>query len=472
MDIRLRYNKLNLHLLLLSLIMVITLTGCAKNYYITAYNLQQRGNYIGAIENYDNYIARSRDGELLTAAIRNRSESYYRLGLRSMENGNYRLAIRFFYLANNEAADEKLIDSYLAIIERTDINSELNSVLDLTQNVGETFRHVPAINRLLYRRLEIIHEHLDDPEAIFHDFELLAETDKDEIYIDETRVILDHYMPFYINRAKDYPPDEAIVNLIKLLDFTGSKHDLIKTEIGALYFQKGDDHRIAGQFQNAQQFYNLAAEYDPSLQPRIADRLGLTVNQMIERGDTLLRERKIGEAIDIYQRTFAIIPDNPAAQRAITQANELRSNIEEGRRLFRGAQDLERQERYQEALRLYQQSYAKDRVQDTSEKIFLMTNLIAIEDNPEAFARKIITEYKGGMIVRNLQEIVSKLSETNRDSVNVSGWRVMLSTGANRYEIRYDITSPTENHYFIWQVNLLNRQLTPLNKISQEIMGE
>jgi len=453
------------------IIVILLTTGCTSNYFVTGESLQQRGNYVGAIENYDQFIARSDDGAMVTRALNNRSEAYYQLGLQAVERENYSLAIRFFYLANNEAADIKLIDSYLNIIDNSLREEKIDETLELCDFVINTYRHIPSIFEVIYQRLLIFHEYKEDHQAVLTNYKLLIEYDEDQDYLIHARTILDRYMPLYIEDTRNYNDEKALETLLSLLDHTLSYEDIIRKAIGSLYFRIADEHRNNARFQEAENHYNLAVAYDPVLQNQITERLNQTVNQMVAHGNHLVRERRIDEAIEIYNQTFAIIPGNQAALTAINNANALRQNIEEAERLFDQALEKERQERYNEALRLYQQSYNRDRVQRTSDKIFLMNNLIEIERNPEEFARKIITEYKNGLIVRNLNEITRRLrTEHNLEEVRISGWRINLSTGTHRYEIRYDITSRTDNYYFIWQVNLLNRQLTPLNRISSEIM--
>jgi hypothetical protein len=36
--------------------------------------------------------------------------------------------------------------------------------------------------------------------------------------------------------------------------------------------------------------------------------------------------------------------------------------------------------------------------------------------------------------------------------------------------VRYDILTPGENYYFIWQVDLLKQKVSPLNKLSEEVL--
>ena len=104
------------------------------------------------------------------------------------------------------------------------------------------------------------------------------------------------------------------------------------------------------------------------------------------------------------------------------------------------------------------------------EKIYLMNNLIRAEKNPKAFAESIIKEYKHGVIPARIRAMEKTLRDKYEDSVSASGWKVHYAIGDHKFEVRYDLLSPEENYYFAWHVNLKNRQITSLNKLSEQIL--
>ena len=57
-----------------------------------------------------------------------------------------------------------------------------------------------------------------------------------------------------------------------------------------------------------------------------------------------------------------------------------------------------------------------------------------------------------------------------KDMVEISGWRVMYSSGEYKYELRYDILTPKENYYYVWLVDLREKNISPLNKASEKLM--
>ena len=67
-------------------------------------------------------------------------------------------------------------------------------------------------------------------------------------------------------------------------------------------------------------------------------------------------------------------------------------------------------------------------------------------------------------------KIESLLIEQYGDRVDSSGWKVYYSIGEYKYEVRFDLLSPEDNYYYAWRVNLKTREITSLNKISEDMM--
>ena len=99
-----------------------------------------------------------------------------------------------------------------------------------------------------------------------------------------------------------------------------------------------------------------------------------------------------------------------------------------------------------------------------------MSNLIQAERNPKAFAEKIVKDFKKGIIPAGVNAVESSLVAQYGDQVSTSGWKVYYAIGEFKYEVRFDLLSPGENYYYAWRVNLKTRQITSLNKISEDMM--
>jgi len=97
--------------------------------------------------------------------------------------------------------------------------------------------------------------------------------------------------------------------------------------------------------------------------------------------------------------------------------------------------------------------------------------LIEANKNPSAFARRIITEYKGGLLTKRIQNQKQELLKRYKENeIQDSGWILMLSTGQYKYEARYDLLTPNETYLYVWQINLRDRSIIPLNKLSEALM--
>jgi tetratricopeptide (TPR) repeat protein len=263
---------------------------------------------------------------------------------------------------------------------------------------------------------------------------------------------------------------EVIDKLLYFEEYPNSYHKRIRSEVGTIYYEMGLVAEKQLKYFDAEKLFRLSSQYNPELEAQVTSELNGMVGKMINYGNNLLKERKVAEALKIYQLTFSILPDNPSAHNAIKIAEEKKASIEEAKAISLKAEQSEKDKKYQEAFNLYKQAYAKDPIKEYSDKVFTMESLIEIEKDAVGFARKIISSYNNGRITSSLRKIEETLRDNFGDDVNTSGWRIMLSTGTHRYEVRYDITSKGESFYFIWQVNLLTRQITPLNKESKEAM--
>jgi len=65
----------------------------------------------------------------------------------------------------------------------------------------------------------------------------------------------------------------------------------------------------------------------------------------------------------------------------------------------------------------------------------------------------------------------NELAKRNKEGeIRDSGWKILLSTGQFKYEARYDLLTPTETFLYIWQINLRDRSVIPLNKLSEALL--
>lgn len=464
---RIRFSSLLFLLMLLA-------TGCTTNYYISGYTLHQRGQYIGAIENYDQFIAKTKDGAMKTQVLSKRSEAYYSLGKNTMSRENYQLAIRFFYLANTYAADEKIADCYLHLADIEFAEGNVESTLRYYNYIIANYDQLPIISQVVFRRMQLNHQNYKVKELIWSDFLLLYDRYNDWDYIKKAIPIIDLYILDFVeeilSRREEYGDEDTIKMLYSLNYYPHSYGSNISDEIGLIYYSLGEEVEEKENFVAAVKFYNLAGDYNESLLSKIDEKLQQIVYKIIRQGENLLDKREISAAQMLFESTFQIIPNHPEAQKYIERAENLKNRIQRAQELYNKGLQAEKEEKYNQALSYFNQSYEIDKQKTTEEKIFMIGNIIEIERDHIGFAKKIISEHNNRAIIRNIEGIVEQLRQKDGNSVSVSDWRIMLSTGNHRYEVRYDIMGVSKSYYFIWQVNLLTRSITPLNNQSQQIM--
>jgi len=221
----------------------------------------------------------------------------------------------------------------------------------------------------------------------------------------------------------------------------------------------------------ADRIFRIAVQYDPAKKQEVDRRLEQVASLFIQRGNELVSQRDFDNALLHYQRTYDIIPDYALANQAIARMNTIRDNVARSSEIQTQAEKAELAGKFSEALNLYRQASSLDDKAGLATKISQMQNLIAAESNPAAFAQRIINEYRGGVlnsrINRQKQELLRAYSA---NEIRDSGWKVMSSSGQFKYEARYDLVTPTISYYYVWQVNLRDRSITPLNKLSEKLM--
>jgi len=264
---------------------------------------------------------------------------------------------------------------------------------------------------------------------------------------------------------------DALAILFELSRYPVADQNRVSHLISEVY-QTQAEIAIADQnYLEADRFFRLAVEYYPDNAQMIQNRLVQIAGLFIVKGNEYLAVNDFTNALLHYRKTFDIIPNFQAATDAIYRLNEIRINIQRAEQLVTQADKLEAQSNFSEALTLYQEAVRLDNKPEYREKIAQMQNMLEAERNPVAFAQRIINEYRNGLLntrINNVKRDLLKLYKPNE--IRDSGWKIMLSTGQFRYEARYDILTPRETYFYLWQINLRDRSIVPLNKISEALM--
>jgi len=138
--------------------------------------------------------------------------------------------------------------------------------------------------------------------------------------------------------------------------------------------------------------------------------------------------------------------------------------------LFERAVNLENLRSYQEALNNYKQAKQYYSSEKIIEKIFIMKNMLQSQNDPKAFAKKVILEFYNGALANAVAITEQKMRDKYGASVTSSDWKVTFAIGQYKYEVRYDIVSPEETYYFAWTVDIRVRKVMPSNKASEKLM--
>ncbi|PID28997.1 MAG: hypothetical protein CSB55_02715 [Candidatus Cloacimonadota bacterium] len=456
---------------LFSLGTLFVLTGCVQSNYQVAESLFAGKKYAGAIEYYDKFLENSENGATKTMAQINRNQCYLKLGIASYEIENFRLATRFFYLANTPEADTYLDDCYYKL--SLEAGDDIRKVMAYYRTVIDEIPNSDLAPELLYKSIEAETFELKDKEKAWADYKILVDRFPDDEYVLKSQKIIDTFIPEFIDSAENlkkaagYRP--ALDQLFVLAEYPSGYKNRIYEKIADIYIEYGEYYIKEREFIKAEKKFRSAEEYDPSKSAYIEKRLRDICMLFIEKGDEYLAERDIENAVLRYSKAFDIIPELNKAKEAIAKARELEINIKKAKKLSAEAQKYEYKKDYANALKFYRKAYEADKLKIYAQKAELNGNLVKAEKNPIPFAREILFKHKNGKIPNEIYKIETKLREKYGDEITTSGWKFLISIGQFQYEARYDIFSPETTDFFVWKINLADREIVPLNKASEEI---
>ncbi|MDD3501142.1 MAG: hypothetical protein PHE19_01805, partial [Candidatus Cloacimonetes bacterium] len=417
---------------------LLLLTACTSKYQ-RAKIAYEAGNYPIAIEDYDNIINKSDNGYEITLSELDRSESYYQLGMRAFERKNYNLAIRLFYLANSDKADDKIIDSYLEILDKSKSEDNNEMVIAIYDYIITNLYKSPRVPKYIFERANLIYDWYDDEQTVWADYCIMNEYFPESEYVAKTQVIVDKFLLSWVNHLanqknnKDADLSDIIGKLMYLKSQPNSYHKEISNEIALIYIQMAESEIVGEHYVKAKKLFQDALEFDANQANYVQKRLEDICQIFINEGNELLNEKKIDEAITQYSRSFQIIEEYTKATNAITRAEQRRRDIAQSLNLKEEGVQLERKKKYQEALKKYQQAAVLDKTRELDKLIFEVSNIIEIEKDPRAFAMKVLREYKNGLIVKGVNDLRLDLKEEWGESLRDSGWKTIGA--ATRYKI-------------------------------------
>ena len=468
-------KKKNIFYKVTFLLIIIIATSCStdKRYEI-AKSLYLQSNYVPAIEHYDDFINKTLDGALATKAELEKSECYYQLGLYAYAKKNWKLANNLFYLANSLKADEKMDNCYYELAQIAMKENDIKTVLEHYDYILTYLTTSELIPEILYNRIKISVD-LDNKQMAFDDYHILWNQYPENEFTKKAEPFIDRLLPFYIEEVialqhtGDY--ETSLEILINLSLLPSSYKKLLIEEISNVYLLMGDREMNNLNYSTGLEFYQRAINYDFKQESIINNKLETLCQEFIAQGNNLIESDQLDEAIKVYEKAFLIIPEYPDAVAGIEKVEITKQNYITAQELIDQALILEKEKKFAEALKLYKQSAVLRNTDWIREKVFQTQNIIEAENNPIEFAKFIIRNYKNGKVAERIYALENDMITIHGEEfVRSTGWKVLYSFGKYKYEVRYDIVTPEENFYFIWRLDLITREVTPLNKITEKIL--
>ncbi len=449
--------------------------GCASNStFRLAHSFYKKKNWAVAIHFYDNYIKQNRNRAEATVAEIERSQCYYNLGLRAYKDANYKLAQRFLFLANSQQADSLLDNCYYQFAQNYQKTNDVENTLKTYDFIIKNYPNSELIPEILYQEIKI-YLLINKKETAYKKYNMLCKKYPNNIFLNKAETIIDKIIPYFMekveNLVKENNYDKALEILFYLEKNPTTHKNQIQKKIAQIYLNLAELYIKKEKYVEAKSFFEKAKKWDSSLTDLVNKKLLDIVSLFIKKGDSLLEQEKLDEAIKNYEPIFDIVPEYQPAKDKIKLAQKLKKDFKKADSLYVIAKNLEEQKKYKKALEYYLQSYKLHKRKNVKLDIIHIKNILRANKEPKIFAKEVVEYYKNGIIRKNIEKLEKSLKAIYKNSVKTSDWQIYYSFGKYKYEVRYDITTPEKTYYFIWRVNLEFQTISPLNKISKEYMG-
>ena len=458
------------------ILIILICIGCSvSDKYSIAYNLYMKSNYVTAISLYDEFIERSPDCAIATQAELERSDCYYQLGYTAYQKKNWILASRLLYLANSEVADKRLDNCYYELSKEALENKDINTTLNYYNYITTYLKDSELIPEVLFNKIKINID-LNNKLEAYNDYHFLWSNYPESEFTKKVQPIIDELIPFYINEAIAYKDsgyfDQSLDILFKLSQYPTKSKDDILIDISEVYYLKAEESLLKEDFKQAKEYFSKVVEFNPKKENFINQRLDEICTGFIFTGNKLIDEYKFDEAVKIFKECYTLVPDYEKSNIAIEKSKTKKEKYNKAFKYKNEALTFENEKNYAKALNLYKKSYSQFKIKEVQNKIFIMSNLLEAQKNPKVFARSIIQNYKKGIIPEKVRLMENNLIDKYGENVKSSGWKVSYAIGEYKYEVRFDILTPDENYYFAWRVNLKTQDVSPSNKVSEELLKD
>jgi len=450
------------------------LAGCASNdKFKDARKYSSEGNYVPAIMLYDRYIERNQHSAEQTIAELERSNCYYELGLQAYSKKNWVLADRLLFLANSDKADELADNVHLELALRA---AEADSIDVELKHYDYVIEYIPdseLIPLMLRSRIDLYLQKNQSVSA-WLDYRKLWDEFADSPEAVSATDVINPLIPWFLENPRNIRNNGeyqvAIAEFQLYADYPTSYRDEIIREIGLSYYQWAMSDLKKKKYVSMREHFSLAVAHDHDLKEDSENIKSEVRDEFIVEGDEFLEIGEIEQAIESYQKSFMVIPDDTLAKQKIVQGREQHRRFAQADSIFAQAEKQENRKEYKKAKELYKESYKLSGKKIADNKSKQMDNYIRAESNPDSFALEIIRDYQKGIIKRNVDKKLAVMVKEFGDQVSSSDWKAVYSYGEFNFEVRIDIFSPSESNYLAWRVNLIERTISPLNKDSENMM--
>lgn len=469
-------NRQNDTLIVILILFVgLLFTGCEMNKLNNAEALYRQKSYVGTIEATDQLIRTAKNGAIATRAEILRGDSYLALSMMALERDNRPLAIRFLKLANSPDADKELADLYFRMGEEAYDGGNLTLAMKYMQDILREIPQTGLMPMVAYRRINIFIDEYKDYEAAYVEYKALYDSYPNNEYEllarQEVMKFIDMRVEYATRLLEGGYYTDAFRELFELSQYPVVDINIVNALIGDVYMAQGEQYVLQQDYIEADRLYRIAVQYNPQKESEVKSRLEGIIGLYIQKGNELKAERRFDEARLHYNKSFDIIPGYEPAKQALAALDKKESDIARAIELMEEAAEYERKGQNADALRLYNQAIALDALPKYQEKARLAQNMVEAERDPLAFAQRILYSHRNGVIPRRVEEKRQEiLKEYKSTEIRDSGWKFLLSSGQYKYEARYDLLTPVTTFLYVWQINLKERSIIPLNKQSEEMM--
>ena len=454
---------------------VVFLNACASFNINKVDHLIEQKQFQNAIVTIDQQLQKEIKPDQITLLQYKRATAYNQLAYVAMTEKKWDKAIRYFYLGNTEESDSGILDCYVQKIQEAQLQNNDEKALHLYREIVYHFPKTSRTDEFIYQFIQFTIDHNKDYVITFDAYKKLIKEYPDSRFIESSQLFIDKFIDKYaeaVVKHNSNAPQVIVDSLQSLQDYPTNHKQYIADLIAQQYLALGDSEIKKLEFYKAKEYYEKAVAVSPNQKKVVDKKIQNICQYYIMKGNEALAKREITDAIAQYQLTFTIIPNYEEAQRSIQYAKNRQQNISKAAEIKDIAMQYERLRKYPDAERQYKEAYRLDPLPEYAEKVSIMSNIAQIKKDPATFAMNIVKNYKNGILLRKVDAFMKSLEDLYGKSVKSSGWKTSYPRNVFKIEVRYDIYTPKDNLFLVWEINMKDKTVIPLNKMTEKVAGK